>query len=214
MIRFTRIGTVVAVGALLSLATSAQAETVLDFEGIAPVRSLTTENGIRSMHGFDVGMVHGHYMDAAYVSSVDGYVSNGTDYIFHDTSNYLTVAKGDAGTFSIASFDATEWHSGYAGMQQITATGFLQGGGSVSTVFTTAARAFNATPTFQTFNFDGSWTNLTAVTFRQSSYAVYDNIRLDVAAAPVPLPAAAWGGMALFGLIGAKRLRRRASTAV
>lgn len=39
----------------------------------------------------------------------------------------------------------------------------------------------------------------------------FDDITLAVAAAPVPLPAAAWGGMALMGLIGAKRLCRRRS---
>ena len=31
----------------------------------------------------------------------------------------------------------------------------------------------------------------------------------ETAAAPVPLPAAVWGGVALMGLIGAKRLRRK-----
>jgi hypothetical protein len=35
----------------------------------------------------------------------------------------------------------------------------------------------------------------------------------ETAAAPVPLPAAAWGGIALFGLLGAKRLRRKTSDA-
>ncbi len=34
------------------------------------------------------------------------------------------------------------------------------------------------------------------------------------AAAPVPLPAAAWGGIALFGMIGAGKLRRRKADAV
>ena len=42
---------------------------------------------------------------------------------------------------------------------------------------------------------------------------VIGNVSVETTAAPVPLPAAAWAGMALFGGIGASKLRRRSSDA-
>lgn len=42
-----------------------------------------------------------------------------------------------------------------------------------------------------------------------------DDLRFNeaVAAAPVPLPVAAWAGMVLMGMVGANRLRRRRADA-
>ncbi len=42
-------------------------------------------------------------------------------------------------------------------------------------------------------------------------WILLDNVTFNEqdAVSPVPLPAAAWGGMALFGVLGGKRLLRR-----
>jgi hypothetical protein len=88
----------------------------------------------------------------------------------------------------------------------------FQGTKQDSTVVTRTV-VLNALRGFETFTFTG-FTDLTSLAIGPQSYSYhqFDNIRLNPSLQPnlsaVPLPAAAWGGMALMGLVIGKRARR------
>lgn len=189
--------------ALLALASLNAGAVVVDFEGIAsPARVTYYNNSGFSQNGFDFVLSHGHVISADY--NPRGYnnhnVNNGTDWLMHDSGGNLDVTSATSTPFSIQSLDFQSfgWSSGYT-----TVTGFLVGGGSVSTqIF--------FTPLWDTFSFDGSWTNLSRLQFRGAGFYqhAYDNFVLNETAVPAP------GALGLLGFGVLSLLLRRRKLAV
>lgn len=180
---------------------------VIDMEGIAPAGGLTTENSAtRAFGDFSLTVNHGHYVDSAEPGILSGgRPDNGSDWLLHDDSTVLTVARTNGAAFSIQAFDATEYAANLVGLaslnHDINVVGSLFGGGSINATFTT-----DAVHAFETFAFDSTWANLVSVTFQNASRIMaYDNIVVN---APVPAPAAAsLFGLGLAALWAARRRR-------
>jgi len=122
------------------------------------------------------------------------------------TSGQLTKVGG--GTFTANSIDLAHVYNGSFGTQSFTFTGNLFGGGAVFETFTIAAQS--GTPSFQTFNFAPTFTNLTSLDLatQDPSYYQFTNVKLDAVTAtpePASLVLMATG---LFGVAAVRRKRR------
>lgn len=125
---------------------------------------------------------------------------NGTNST-SDPVMQLAASGGDA--FNLTSIDLAEVNSGKA---EVTFTGFILGGGTVTQSFTLDG-AFTTGSGFQSFGFTG-FNNLTHVEWNNADpFHQFDNIVVNT----VPLPAAIWlFGSGLLGLLGVTRRRRSA----
>ena len=138
---------------------------VIDMEGIAAANTQTTEDGTtQTFAGFDVFVPHGHYEGIGF-QQPSPRPSNGTDWLLYDHfSNVLNqafvVTQAGGGAFSLQSVDVSEWDIGFSRGNTLTVSGALQGGGTISTTFTTD-QSFG----FETFVFSNAWTNLLSVSF-------------------------------------------------
>lgn len=110
----------------------------------------------------------------------------------------LTADLGSA--FSLSSIDLRKVNLIPGPTSTLTFTGFLLGGGTVTQDFTLSGNT-----SFNTFNFDSRFDNLTKVVWRNSDpFHEFDNIVVST----VPVPAAVWlFGSGLLGLIGLSRRR-------
>jgi len=107
-----------------------------------------------------------------------------------DAENSLSMASG-------VSFDLISWDV-RIGIVDMTVTGFLESGGTVSTTISSTSGAL------ETYNFSSAWTGLTSVQFTVGDFDVLDNVVISA----VPLPAAVWlFGSALAGLGWIRRKR-------
>jgi len=204
---------------------------VMDMEGFAPPGGETNELdydppnfGVSQQGQFTLTVAHGHYYSATNpntwaTSDVGGTAS---DWFLHDSDLPLHIEEVSGNAFSIVSFDAGEWFGPWAGNpthvsttgNPIEVTGFLSGGGTITTTFVSddvASDGFGPNVDFQTFFFGPEWTNLIAVEFlvpppdddvRQFGY---DNIVVNV----VPEPSTAvLVGLGLAGLAARRRVGR------
>jgi len=141
---------------------------VIGFEGIAAPGTQTTDNLTNNVFsGFNVFLPHGHYQGIGFLQPSPR-PGSGSDWLLHDHFSgggggfqaawELTAVGG--GAFSIQSFQASEWEDTFTRGNVLTVTGDLQGGGQISTTFTTDA-IFG----FESFFFSPAWTNLVKVSF-------------------------------------------------
>jgi len=194
---------------------TAQAATIVTFDDL-PSDGAGSIPGIRVSGGFVfTPATHSHVIQ----SPDPGDASNGTQYLSLDDVfglDPVTFSPQGGGAFALSAFDIGEWSNTgapngvFAG--QITVLGTLVGGGTLFTTLTVDG----VKPAFQTFTFDGTWTNLSSVTLKgingnglANSFGL-DNVVVDVAASPVPEP----GTLSLLGVgsayvFGRRRRNRR-----
>ena len=116
------------------------------------------------------------------------------------TFGVTTLTMDGGGAFDLLSIDIAELYSG-SGSANVTFTGALSGGGTVTQSFTSdGVSATGNVSSFETVTFTG-FNNLVSVNWLQNSpFHQFDNVTV----APVPLPAAfslllmSIGGLALF----------------
>lgn len=159
----------------------------LDAEGF---RFTSTNDGIND---------HAHVVTAPFTWSDFGqaqsYPSNGTPYIGVDASN-ISMTSIDGGLFSLLQFDAAESFYNNEVLvdfsQELLVTGFLSGGGTVSSLFTFDGvnDATGPNVDFQTFYLPSSFTNLSSVTFSGRTFSL-DNIEVSRTTSRVPEPTSA-----------------------
>jgi hypothetical protein len=139
-----------------------------------------------------------------------GDFNNGTDVIVirdtFDRDMTLRMTDASAAQFSVQSFDAADIFLGAAGGMNIEITGFLGGGGTVSTSISTGSGVYT------TYVLPGSFTGLAAIEFHGQGTTgdafALDNIGVNN---PVPEPSTlALGAFGLVWVTNRARRRRRA----
>lgn len=185
--------------AILALAASSSMAAVITFDSVAKNDATLTVVANYEEAGYSVKgplATIGSQFAGAYAGSASLFLAN--------PGNVATLAKVDGGTFSLKAIDlsplAPSWYGGGA---DVTFTGNVHGGGTLSQTFTVGPALG-----FGTFEFTG-FDQLDSVTWIQvAPYHQFDNIVVDAPAA-VPEP----GTLALFGLAlaGIGALRRKAS---
>ena len=196
-----------AVVALLA-AGPASADTVIDFNALESPTfqryashaedgfTITFEHPTFSGDGFGVwGTGDSDYLGTPALSSLD-----------HETR--VTLSREDGGTFDLKSILLGEFRDGLNDNE----TGVTFTGG-----FNIVAFETDGLRGLEKFEFTG-FTGLTSVSWTVGLAGGPGQVQVDdivVAATPVvPLPAAAWGGIALCGMIGAGKFRRPGDEAV
>jgi hypothetical protein len=197
---------------IFALTVGARAD-VIDFEGIAPTNSNTTETGTRILGDYYLQQnsgAHGHITDSVATVSIPGFTSNGTDWYWHHHFNPFQIGRVDNTGFDLTGFDATDyWEDDGSQSLALTLTGYYIGGGTITQVLTTDTLAG-----FETITLGSGWSNLHHVTFAEvSGVAAFDNIGL---APHTPLAVADNGSIAslLIGTLvalAAVRLRWRSA---
>jgi len=135
--------------------------------------------------------------------------NNGSAYLHSSSYSSIFLQANGIDVFNLLSLDLGEYSS-YSVNGSVTITGFINGGGQVSTTLSIddVFDGLGGVNDFQLITFDPSWRNLTRVELDNAAYSL-DNIQLDMN--PVPVPAAVWlFGSGLFGLIGIARRKKAA----
>lgn len=217
------------VPAVLALAAPAGAFTI-DMEGFAPPGDSTSEldydppnYGVSTQGSFTITVAHGHYYSATHAntwatSDIDGTAS---DWFLHDSELPLLIQEVGGNPFSVTSFDAGEWQGPFAGNptqvsttgNPIEVTGYLFGGGTITTTFVsdaTPSDGFGPNVDFERFFFGPGWTNLIALEFLVDSTDAsrqfgYDNIVVNAVPEPSSVVLVALG---LAGLGARRRVAR------
>lgn len=167
---------------------------VIHFEGVVAPNTQNTDDGTnRVFSGFNVFLPHGHYQGVGFLQPTPR-PSSGSDWLLHDHFSgtfgqpWVLTQVGGA-PFSIQSFQASEWDNSFTRGNVVTVTGALNGGGTISTTFTT-----DATFGFQTFTFGPGWNNLLSVSFVDLNPDTgfgkigYDNVVVNADPVVVPEP--------------------------
>jgi hypothetical protein len=206
---------ILAVGALViaaSIGTARGATITFEDQGFVPVPPFNAEPraGDLTSGGFFFDTASNVYQLANNSALVD----NGTTYLVtqgNDPLSRVTFSQVSGAPFALTSIDYAEWQQ-LATARQITVTGNLAGGGTVSTLLPLdfVFDGPGGQPDFQNFVFDPSWTNLlsvsltgSAATFGNLNYFAVDNITVDTAAVPEP------GTLTLLSLGSAYLISRR-----
>jgi hypothetical protein len=133
--------------------------------------------------------------------------SNGVDAFYSFNTGSLGFAATSGSAFTLNSLDLAQTFTTLSRPLDVLVTGTLEGGGTVTEAFTSAAGTADS---FQLFTLSSAFTNLASVTingvgsYPTTEFAV-DNI--TVATAPVPLPASVW--LMLSGLVGVGAMSRK-----
>lgn len=208
--------------AVLSIAlagtSAASAQSVMDFTQIAcatgeynSIGPTYTEDGFTlvtqgTFSGFTTWCA-----DHASYAGAGMYIDAPTE--IGDETALLT--KSDGGTFSIDAIDLAHLYAGAYGARSYTFIGTFADGTTVSQTFEIGAQ--DGSPTFTTYGFGATWTNLLSVEFARQRYSYYQftNVLLD-GATTIPEPASmillGTGLVGVFG-VGAVRRRRRNESA-
>ena len=185
--------------AIAMIAGQASAGIIMDFQDLEAYGGGFTEVGYSYIAG-DFEVWHDVNEPFGFRSP---HVDNGSFYqgstgLFNDTVGGITVLdRLDGAPFDMESIDLAGLFVG-GGDTTVLFTGYLNGGGTVQTSFTTSNGGYG----FETFSFAGlGFNNLDSLQWSQDYvYHQFDNI------AVVPVP----GALALLGLAGLARRRRRA----
>ena len=169
----------------------------IDFEGVIPIGSdyfgmpifTYTEKGF-DFTDFDSGNNNAIFGSSSGINN-DG---NMTDILAWYPDSSFDISESNGALFSIHSFDAACMTGESTG--SFVVTGFLGGGGTLTTSFA------NTTVAWQSYSFDDTWTGLSSVRIQniQMSNGAIDNITLVV---PEPLT------LSLLGLGGLMLRRKR-----
>ncbi|MEO1615071.1 MAG: PEP-CTERM sorting domain-containing protein [Planctomycetota bacterium] len=199
-----------AIGLVSCVNSQAGSMFTIDMEGIAPDGNQTVEQNASHQFGdFTLSMGYGHFVDSAH-SLAGGRPSNGTDWFMSDwleDDRGFDLTKTSGGSFSLLSFDATEWTSSFSPGTLLTVTGKLSSGAFVSQQFTT-----DSSPTqFETFVLNDSFLNVVSVHFEDEgnfTNAFEGKLGFDnIVVAPVPEPTSFAIIVVASGLLVTRRRR-------
>ena len=171
-----------------------------------------------------VNIVASPYTEAGFTLTTPGAAEFGT-WCADNTGRYAgpglfintfdaiaTLTKAGGGTFSINAIELAYEYEGTVPTEDLTFTGYLSGGGTVTQTFTIGPQLANTF--FAPFLFDAAWTNLLSVDFpaqrgTQPPWPYqFTNIVLNGAGATVPEPASMMLlGTGLVGVFGVARRR-------
>ena len=195
----------------MSIVGSSALATTIDFEGLA-----ASINGQEAVTGLPGDPSDNSYGESGFTFTTSSTTNNlaiwgtlssnyfGSTALWNGdgtgTFGVTTLTMDGGGAFDLLSIDIAELYSG-SGSANVTFTGALSGGGTVTQSFTSdGVSATGNVSSFETVTFSG-FNNLVSVNWLQNSpFHQFDNVTV----APVPLPAAfslllmSLGGLALF----------------
>jgi len=158
---------------------------------------------------------NGFRFDAATHVHIDngawGTTDGTNDLVLDDVLGFdpITISPIGGGHFALNAIDLSEAHPDPCCFAtQVSVTGNLFGGGTISTIFTLPTKGTATANYFQTFTFGAGWDNLSSFVVHGQGgggYYAMDNIVVSAGATPVPEP----GTLTLLGLGAAYVVRRR-----
>lgn len=180
----------------------------LNFESvpaqIASSPATFSENGFTFDYAVGVGGIYGI---GSPVNCGPACTTNGTKAFYSFNLGSLTLSNTGGAAFSLLGLDAATTFTTLNRALELHITGQLLGGGSVSTVISTA---FGSADVFSSYNLQ-SFNNLTSLTFTSGTnfnnreFAI-DNLRVEVASVPEPATLGLLS-IGIFGLFAARKRR-------